>query len=71
MVVRDTNEVQFSRVDQVSTVLLGRLPTKPPLYEVTASGLGHSNSHTAAQAGYARIEDKIRTLPHRQPVYLH
>jgi hypothetical protein len=70
MVLRDTGDNLFTGVEQITTVTLGRLPTKPPSFEAPVSGIGSSNSHTAAQASHARsiMEDKIGKLPHRQPV---
>ncbi len=70
MVFRDTRDDLFSRVEQVTTVSLNRLLTKPPSSEAPVLGLGSYKSRTAAQAAQARtiMEDKIGKLPHRQPV---
>ncbi len=51
MVLRDTEDDLFSRVEQVTTVSQSRLLTKQPSSEAPVLGLWSSKSRTAAQGG--------------------
>ncbi len=64
------NSLMSYSVEQVTTVSLSRLLSKPPSSKALVLVFGSSRPCTAAQAAHARtiMEDKIGKLPHRQPV---
>ncbi len=70
MVLKGTEEDLISRLEQITTISLGKLLTKPPSSEVSITGFGILNSCLVAQAAHVItiLKDKIRKLPCKQPV---